>query len=69
MTPAVEQQLLALIANPPPGSAIAEAIAYGVDLTLALELLKLTPSQRFQRAEDERAFVADLREAGRKARL
>jgi hypothetical protein len=51
MTP--EQQKLAweLINNPPPGSKLAEAKEYGIDLTLLVENLKLTPSQRARKAK------------------
>lgn len=43
-----EQRKLAyeLITNPPPGSAIAAAKEWGVDLTLLVENLALTPTER-----------------------
>jgi hypothetical protein len=49
MTP--EQQKLAweLINNPPPGSKLAEAKEYGIDLTLLVSNLNRTPTERAQR--------------------
>ena len=46
MTP--EQRTLAyeLITNPPPGSKLAEAKEWGVDLTLLLANLERTPTER-----------------------
>lgn len=43
-----EQRKLAyeLITNPPPGSGLAEAKEWGVDLTLLVENLDLTPAER-----------------------
>ncbi len=35
-----------LILNPPPNSKIAEAKEFGIDMTLLLRRLKLTPEQR-----------------------
>ncbi len=39
-----EEKLL----NPRPGSKIAEAVRYGLDLTLVVENLRLTPQQRLE---------------------
>ena len=49
MTP--EQQKLAweLISNPPAGSKLAAAKAYGIDLTLLVSNLKRTPTERAER--------------------
>jgi len=63
-----ERRLLELIDNPPKGSAIAEAKAFGVDLYSVLENLKLTPKERFRRAAEETAFVQRIRGRLRKAR-
>ena len=38
--------------NPPPGSAAARAVEFGIDLTLTLENLRLTPEQRIRKLED-----------------
>jgi hypothetical protein len=48
MTPEQEKLAYELITNPPPGSKLAAAKASGVDLTLLLENLKLTPTERAQ---------------------
>ena len=64
-----ERELRKLIDNPPEGSAVAAAKAYGVDLYSVLENLKLTVAERIQRAEQERLFVEHLRAGGQKAGL
>ena len=46
MTPEQEKLAYELIKNPPPGSKLAEAKAWGVDLTLLFENLKRTPTER-----------------------
>ncbi|HLJ89019.1 MAG TPA: hypothetical protein VKZ53_19520 [Candidatus Angelobacter sp.] len=69
MTRQTEQKLWELIEHPPEGIAIAEAKSFGVDLYALLANLKLSPTERFRRAEDERAFVERLRQAGREAGL
>jgi hypothetical protein len=59
-----EQKLL----DPKPGSKIAEARDYGIDLTLLVENLRLTPAERLKSND---AAINDLRKfgaAGRKAR-
>lgn len=48
MQPAIIQQLLDRY---PPGSAIHRAVEFGIDLTLNIENLKLTPTERLRRAE------------------
>jgi hypothetical protein len=67
MTPETEKRLLELIENPPPGSAIAEAKAFGVDLYSVFENLKLTPAERFRRAAEETDLVRYIRERSREA--
>jgi len=37
--------------SPPAESAVARAIAFGVDITLLIENLRLTPTERVQRAQ------------------
>jgi len=46
MTQEQEQIILELINNPPPGSAVAKAKEFGVDLTLFLSNLRRTPTER-----------------------
>lgn len=46
MTREQEKAALALIANPPPGSELAKAKEFGVDLTLFMSTLRRTPTER-----------------------
>ena len=48
MTPEQEKLAYELITNPPPGSKLAEAKEWGVDLTLLFENLRRTPTERAQ---------------------
>lgn len=68
MTP--EQQKLAyeLIANPLPGGKLAEAKEYGIDLTLLVENLKLTPTERARKADAGAESLRALRAAAIKHR-
>ena len=43
--------------NPPPGSAAERAAEFGVDLTLTLENLRLTPEERIRKMD---AFIEDI---------
>jgi hypothetical protein len=49
--------------NPPAESKAAAAREFGVDLTLTLANLCLTPQERMARLEDKLAFVTKLRTA------
>lgn len=40
--------------NPPPGSAAAAARDFGIDLTLLIEQLRLTPEQRIRQLDEMR---------------
>jgi hypothetical protein len=65
MTPDQEKLAYELITNPPPGSKLAAAKEWGVDLTLLLANLKQTPTQRAQSfASHVRSFNA-LQESGK----
>ena len=57
----VEQYFL----NPPPGSAAARAAAFGIDLTLTLEHLRLTPEERIRKLDSFIEGVAKLRSSAR----
>ena len=46
MTPEQEKLALELIHNPPPGSALAAAKEFGVDLTLLISALRRTTTER-----------------------
>jgi hypothetical protein len=67
MTPEEQNRLFMLIANPPPGSKIEAARDFGVDLTLLVNNLKLTPDQRVRKMESAMRFAEQLREALRQA--
>lgn len=69
MTPVQKKLAYELITNPPPGSKLAEAKAYGIDLTLLYENLALTPDQRARNLEKGAASLRALRETGAKHRV
>ena len=46
--------------NPPPGSAAERAVEFGIDLTLTLENLRLTPEERIRRLDDHIAGIAKM---------
>jgi hypothetical protein len=48
---------------------VVEAYMSGVDRTLLRENLKLTPAQRLEKLVGFSSFAAELRKAGRRARL
>jgi hypothetical protein len=49
--------------NPPPGSAAARAVEFGIDLTLTLENLQLTPEERIRKLDKRLAARAKTKEA------
>jgi len=63
MTSSERDRLLELVANPPPGSKIEAAKIYGVDLTLNIESLALSPAERILEMESAMRFAEDLRRA------
>jgi hypothetical protein len=62
MRPEIENHFL----NPPAGSAAARAADFGIDLTLTLENLRLTPEERVQQLDSFIREVAKLRGAARR---
>jgi len=68
MTAEERDLLIHLINDPPPGSKIAAAREYGVDLTLLLRRLEMTPTERVQELEEAQAFVEELQRAKRRSR-
>jgi hypothetical protein len=54
ITPEQEDYFL----NPPPGSAAARAVEFGIDLTLTLENLRLTPEERIRKLDSRLAAMA-----------
>ena len=63
MTEEEKQRLYELVQNPPAGSKIEAAKQYGVDLTLNLRSLGLTPTQRAEDLEGALEFVYELERA------
>jgi hypothetical protein len=67
MTQEEHQRLFELFTNPPPGSKIAEAKEFGIDLTLNLRSLAMTPTERSRAMENALRLVEELERAGRRA--
>jgi hypothetical protein len=65
MTREEHERLFDLINNPPPGSKIEAAKDFGIDLTLVLRRLMLTPNERADDLEGALAFVEVLRQAAK----
>jgi hypothetical protein len=63
MTPEQHKLALELINNPPPGSKLAEAKEYGIDLTLLVSNLIRTPTERALRIVDGAETLRVLRNA------
>ena len=51
--------------NPPPGSAAERAAQFGIDLTLTLENLQLTPEERIRKLDDFIAGIAKMKATAR----
>lgn len=58
-----------LIMNPPLGSKLAAAKEFGIDLTLLLENLALTPTERLQKLWAAGVFYEELRQAGQRYQM
>lgn len=56
-----------MIRNPKPGSAIAEGIAFGIDFSLNLKNLSLSPQQRLQELQRGMLQVEQIRGVALKA--
>ena len=57
-----------LLLDPKPGTAAARARDFGIDLTLTVQNLRLTPEERIIRLDKSRDMMKQVREAGRRAR-
>jgi len=60
MTRREQTRLLGLVSKPPRGSKIEAAKRYGVDLTLTIRRLGLTPTQRAREMEGALRLVEEL---------
>jgi hypothetical protein len=63
MTLDLQRRLYELVMNPPPGSKIADAKEFGIDLTLNLRRLALTPTERAQEMDGALNFMRELQNA------
>jgi hypothetical protein len=66
MTREEHERLFDLFNNPPPGSKIAAAKEFGIDLTLNLRSLLMTPTERSRAMEDALCLVEELERAARR---
>ncbi len=62
-----QAEMEAWLLNPPPGSKAAAARDFGVDLTLTIENLRLTPEERIRRLDALREAAREIRAAARKS--
>ncbi|MBC7899747.1 MAG: hypothetical protein H7070_06800 [Saprospiraceae bacterium] len=60
-----EEKLL----NPRPGSRIAAARDFGIDLSLTVSQLRLTPQERIDNLQSSMSFVAELDRARKKGSI
>jgi hypothetical protein len=65
MSPEERERLIGMISNPPHGSKLAEAKEYGIDLTLLVRRLELSPTERLEELESVQHFIEQLRAASR----
>lgn len=63
MTSKEKKRLYELVQNPPPGSKIEAAKQYGIDLTLNLRRLGMTPTERVQEMEAALDLIRELQRA------
>lgn len=63
MTPKQRKLAYELITNPPPGSDIAAAKEYGIDLTLLVENLDLTVAERLRKLYCVATFLDKMRKS------
>ena len=59
-------RLIRLITQPAEGSKIAAAASFGIDLTLLLRKLQLTPTARLRELADAQNFVKELQRSGKR---
>lgn len=68
----MNEKAIEKLLNPPPGSKIAAAKEFGVDLTLLARNLRLTPEQRIdemlQAVEDTDFFATEMKKSLRKTK-
>lgn len=67
MTTEERRRIIDLINHPPIGSKLAAARDYGIDLTLFLHSLELSPEERLRELDAAQPFLEDLRRAAKSA--
>lgn len=65
LTPRMRREIEDYFLNPPPGSAAERAAAFGIDLTLTLQNLRLTPEERIRKLDDFISGIAKLKASAR----
>ena len=68
MTSEMRKLAYELITNPAPGSDIAAAKEYGIDLTLLVENLDLTVAERWRKLHSVASFLEKIRQDGASGR-
>jgi hypothetical protein len=68
LTPEEFERAAERLRNPRPGTRIAAARDYGVDLTLLIEHLRLTPAERLKRLEYAATSIEKMRKTVRRKR-
>jgi hypothetical protein len=68
MTEETHRRLYELVNNPPPGSKVAAAKEFGIDLTLNLRSLASTPDERAASMESALELMEEFQRAGAKLR-
>ena len=63
MDKAQRESLIRLITSPPAGRTIAAAKEFGIDRTLLIRTLEMSPTERLQQLTAVQAFVQELRSA------
>lgn len=63
MTREERNRIIRLISSPPPGSKIAAAEEFGIDLSLLVRTLELTPTERLEQVAAAQSFFQELRNA------
>jgi len=63
MTEDERDELIRLISSPPAGSKIAAAKEFGIDLTLLVRTLEMSPTERLQQLAAVQTFFQELRSA------
>jgi hypothetical protein len=66
LTPEEFERAAARLRNPAPGSRIESAKKYGIDLTLLIEQLRLTPAERAEKLHSACVAMQEVRGAARR---